>query len=521
VTHITGNTYIDALIGLIPIAFVFFSMLKLRMPSYVASPVALAVSAALAAAVWKMPLGLIPGAIAEGVMLGLFPIVWVVFSAILAYNISLESGAMEKLKRLLMSISPDRRVLVLILAFAFGGFLEAAAGFGTAVAIPAGMMVAIGFEPVFATVVCLVANTIPVAFGVVGIPVITLAAVTGLPLHDLTVFTALQLLPFVILLPLLLLLLVAKSIRGLRGVVMLSIFAGLAFAAGQTLVAWMAGPELAAFAGSLLSLAVIVIWCRIWPVKPANNKESTALSLEKTDVSIEKNHTAGAFQACSPYILILALVLITRLIPGLAFLGKKPLTMEYMFYNGADAKPTQFALLTNPGTILFIAAIIGGFIQGLQLRTILLMIVKTFKQIAKTIITVLSIVSLAKVMGFSGMVNSIAGGIASLTGRYFPLFSPFIGAFGTFLTGSDTSSNVLFGELQRQTAVAIHSDPSWLAAANASGATAGKMISPQSIAIASSATGLKASEGQILSLTVRYSLVSVALLGLIVFVFGK
>ena len=506
---------VTAVIAAIPILLIFAGMLKLKLPSHKAGIISLGLGILLAFFVWKMSPVHILQSVLEGVMLGLWPILWVIFTAIYTYNLLIASGAIGKIKTMLSRVSMDKRVQVLIIAFAFGGVLEATAGFGTAVAIPASILIALGFEPVFASVVCLVANTIPVAFGVVGIPVITLAKVTDLRLDSLTLYTALQLLPFVLLLPLVLVTMTAGRIKGIRGMIPMSIAGGAAFGVGQTLVAWLVGPELSAVAGSLFALAVLIFWGRAFPTK--NTMDSDDLRQPAGEPE-EKIGIIEGIKAWCPYIFIIAAVLITRTVPFLNFLNKYPFELSFRFYSGPGGKPMTFSLVTSPGTIILVSSILGGVVQGVTFKIFIGTAKKTLKQISKTSITVLSIVSLAKLIGYSGMISSIAFSLAAVTGRLYPLISPLIGALGTFITGSDTSSNVLFGELQKQTAVKIGSDAAWIAAANASGATAGKMISPQSIAIATSAAGLSGKEGEILEKTIRYSLVFVVLLGILVYI---
>lgn len=510
-----SSIIISAVAALVPIIWIFVGMLKLRLPSYKAGIVALAIGAVLAVVVWKMPLAFLFQAILEGLMLGLWPILWVIFAALFTYNLLVVGGAMDKIRDMLSGISPDRRVQTLIIAFAFGGFLEATAGFGTAVAIPASILIALGFKPLFASVICLVANTVPVAFGVVGIPVITLGKVTELPLHLLTLYTALQILPFVLILPLLLVALTTGGLKGLKGVTATSIISGAAFGLGQTLVAWGVGPELSAVAGSLLSLAVLILWVRVFPVKKTWYFPG---DINKNLDPVKNIGFVAGLKAWSPYIFILVFVLLTRITPVANLLNRYPFELKYLFYKGPGGKPLSFAPVTNPGTIILISAILGGILQGINVRTMIETAFTTLKQILGTTVTVLSIVSLAKLMGYSGMISSIALSLSNLTGSFFPIISPLIGALGTFITGSDTSSNVLFGELQKQTALQINSNPSWIAAANASGATAGKMVSPQSIAIAASATGLSGQEGAILGKTIKYAIIFVALLGILVYV---
>ncbi|MCX8132289.1 MAG: L-lactate permease [Clostridia bacterium] len=508
------NIYPAAVIAIVPLLWIFLGMLKFKLPAYKVSLIAVAISILPAVFIWKMPLVYTAQSLLEGIILGFWPILWVVFSAVFTYNLSVRSGAMGKIKTMLSGISPDRRIQALILAFGFGGFLEAAAGFGTAVAIPAGILAALGFEPLFAAIICLVANTIPVAFGAVGIPITTLAEVTKLPVNSLTIYTALQLLPFVLILPAFLVVLTTGNLKGLKGVGGISLASGLAFGMGQTLTAWFIGPELSAVIGSLCALGLLIVWIKLLPVKipwyfPGENcnKIKTTLNIDFVE----------GLKAWSPYILILVLILVTRMIPFLDFLNHFPFELKQQFYFGPGGKPMSFKLITNPGTVIVVSALIGAAFQGVPVKTMFIVAWATLKQIAKTIATVLSIVSLAKIMGYSGMISSVAAALSNITGGFFPLISPLIGALGTFITGSDTSANVLFGELQKQTALQIDANPSWIAAANASGATAGKMISPQSIAIATTATNLSGSEAKILSKTMKYAAGFVILLGIFVY----
>lgn len=504
------------IMAFVPILWLLFSLGKLKMPAFRASLIALTITASIALAVFAMPAISVVEASVEGFMLALFPILWVIVSALFVYNITVETGSMDKIKKMLAGISPDRRIQGLILAFGFGGFLEAVAGFGTAVAIPAGILSAMGFHPLMAATVCLIANTIPVAFGVLGVPVVTLAQVTFLSLDKLSLYTALQLIPFVVFLPLVIVFVITGSFKNIKGIAGVSIASGVAFAAGQTGMAVFVGPELAAVVGSIASLAVIILWLKMMPAKNIWLFKGEEVSRTYANDAV---NLQDAIRAWSPYMLILLIILATRFIPFLDFLNQYPFVLKQQFYYGQGGKAMVFQLATSGGTILFISAVLGGLINRASLKHISRILVKTLKQVNRTIITVLSIVALAKVMGYSGMVTLIAGTFASVSGKLFPVISPFIGALGTFLTGSDTSSNVLFGGLQKQTALQLGMNEEWLTAANASGATAGKMISPQSISIATAATGLSGKEGNILGTTMKYCLIYVLLMGILVFVF--
>ena len=509
-----SNGILAAIIAIIPIIWIFFGMLKLQLPSYKTGIIALIAVVLMALFIWKMPVALVAESVAEGLMLGLFPIMWVIFAAIFTYNLLAKSGAMDIIKRMLSGISADPRAQVIIIAFAFGGFMEATAGFGTAVAIPVTILISLGFEPVLAAVLCLVANTVPVAFGVVGIPVITLSQVTGLSLDRISLYTALQLLPLTLLLPLVLVVLTTGRFKDIKGMAAVIAVSGTFFAAGQTLIAWAVGPELAAVVGSILALAASIL-CIKW--QKNRNEWQFPGSAHENKKNESKVSLVEGLKAWSPYIFILVFVLASRLLPGLNFLNAPPFTLKYLFYTGQGGSQMSFQLLTNPGTIILISSLIGGMIQKVRIRDMLSVCMMTLKQITKTTITVLTIIPLSKVMGYSGMISSISSGLTSVTGSCFPLFSPLIGALGTFITGSDTSSNALFGELQKQTALRIGGSPEWLAASNAAGATIGKMVSPQSIAIAVSAIGLPDLEGKILKRMLKYAIIFGALLGIIVY----
>lgn len=503
-------------LALLPVLWLIFSLCVLKMPAYRASIFAFIGTVVIAIFYFKMSFTHTSQASLEGILLALFPIIWIILSALFLYNISLETGNMEIIKSMLSSLSPDRRVQGLIIAFAFGGFLEAVAGFGTAVAIPAGILVTMGFQPFLAAAVCLVANTVPVAFGVLGVPITTLAQVTSLPLSSLAFYTAVQLIPFAVILPFALVLLITGSIKKIKGVAVLSLAAGIAFSLCQTLTAVFVGPELAALCGSILSLLVIILMQRILPIKE--------VFLFPDDVSEERVHRApvrayGTLKAFSPYILVLIIVFAEKIIPRLDFLYKYPFAVTQQFYFGTGGSPMTFQLATSAGTVLFISAILGGAIQGASLKQLSGSLKKTVIQIRLTVLTVILIVALSKIMGYSGMTSSISNTLANICGAYYPFTAPFLGALGTFITGSDTSSNILFGNLQKQTALQLGMNQEWLAAANASGATLGKMISPQSIAIVSSATDLSNQEGKVMQKTMKYCLVLIILMGLFIYAF--
>lgn len=498
------NEYLLFFIALIPIVWLMVSLGVLKMPGHKTCSITLVITIILAISVWKMPIDQALTATLEGVAMALWPIIIVIIAAVFTYNLSIHTKSMDVIKKMMIGITTDRRILVLIVAWGFGGFLEAIAGFGTAVAIPASILAALGFEPVFAAIICLIANTTPTAFGAIGLPVTTLANIAGLDPAKLSYAVGIQLFVLIIIVPLVLVMLTGKSVKAIKGVVFICLASGIAFAVPEILVAKYMGAELAALLGSVICILVTVVIAKVF-YKNTAAKEQGSISLKQ------------GFIAWLPFILVLAFILLTStLVPGI----NHPLAAiksSFKIYSGPHAKVDTFAWIANPGTLIILATFIGGLLQGAKFGAILQVLGKTCKQMTKSIITILAIVALAKVMSYSGMITSIAVVLVSVTGGYYPLIAPIIGALGTFVTGSDTSANVLFGPLQVEVAKNLQMSPYWLAAANTVGATAGKMISPQSIAVATAATGIIGTEGKILKATLKFCLVYVIILGIIVY----
>lgn len=496
------NMYLLFFIALIPVIWLMVSLGVVKTPGHKATPITFMITFLLAVIVWKMPVLSAAAAGLEGAASALWPIILVIIAAVFIYNLSIYTKSMDVIKKMMTSVSTDQRILVLILAWGFGGFLEAIAGFGTAVAIPASIMAALGFDPIFAAIICLIANTTPTAFGAIGLPVSTLAKLTNLNPNMLSYAVACQLGVLIVLVPIVLVMLTGKSIKSIKGVLGITIVSGLSFAIPEVLAAKYIGAELPAILGSVVCLAVTIGWAKLFH-KDKANKDAKKISLKET------------LMAGVTFILVFAIILITSsLFPGIS----KPLSKistTVTFYH-----PYTFTWINNPGSLIIIAGVIGGLIQGAKLGEILKVLGRTVKQMSKTIITIVSIVALAKVMSYSGMIKSIAVVLVAVAGHTYPLIASIIGAIGTFVTGSDTSANILFGPLQVEAAKSLGLNPYWLAAANTGGATAGKMISPQSIAVATAATGLMGQEGKILNATVKFCIVYVIILGVIAYFMG-
>ena len=501
------NDYMLFAIAMIPVLWLIVSLGVLKMPAHKTCSFTVILTLAIAIICWRMKF--IDGitATVEGMAIALWPILLVIVAALFTYNLAVETKTMDVIKKMLSSITTDKRIQVLILAWGFGGFLEAVAGYGTAVAIPASILASLGFNPLFAAVICLLANTVPTAFGALGIPVTTLATVTGLEVVHLSYVTSIELAGFIVLIPFLLVILTEKSIKALKGVVGITLVSGITFAVPQVFIAKYLGADLPALVASICSMACTILMAK-------------AMNKEKVETKEDKIGLKEGVLAWLPYILLCGLILIASpLVPSINSLLAKA-SSNIHIYTGDATSTTAFSWINTPGMMILIATFIAGLIQKLKFTYMLDVLKRTIIQLKTSFITIMSIVAISKIMSHSGMTSSISFGLCAITGSFYPLIAPLLGAIGTFVTGSDTSANILFGALQTEAAKSLSIDPYWIAAANTAGATAGKMISPQSIAIATSATGLIGSEGKILSTTVKYCLGYVIILGLIVYFGG-
>ena len=501
------NDYMLFAIAMIPVLWLIVSLGVLKMPAHKTCSFTVILTLAIAIICWRMKF--IDGitATVEGMAIALWPILLVIVAALFTYNLAVETKTMDVIKKMLSSITTDKRIQVLILAWGFGGFLEAVAGYGTAVAIPASILASLGFNPLFAAVICLLANTVPTAFGALGIPVTTLTTVTGLEVVHLSYVTSIQLAGFIVLIPFLLVILTEKSIKALKGVVGITLVSGITFAVPQIFIAKYLGADLPALVASICSMACTILMAK-------------AMNKEKVETKEDKIGLKEGVLAWLPYILLCGLILIASpLVPSINSLLAKA-SSNIHIYTGDATSTTAFSWINTPGMMILIATFIAGLIQKLKFTYMLDVLKRTIIQLKTSFITIMSIVAISKIMSHSGMTSSISFGLCAITGSFYPLIAPLLGAIGTFVTGSDTSANILFGALQTEAAKSLSIDPYWIASANTAGATAGKMISPQSIAIATSATGLIGSEGKILSTTVKYCLGYVIILGLIVYFGG-
>ncbi|HWR06221.1 lactate permease LctP family transporter [Sporomusa sp.] len=522
-----GNLALSAFMAAIPVIIIFYLLAIRRTPGQIAGAAAVTSAVLVAILVYKMPVATALTATGMGAMYGVFPIFWIVITAIFIYNMTVETGQFEIIKNSIASITDDRRLQALLIAFAFGAFLEGAAGFGTPVAISAGMLVGLGFNPLYAAGLCLIANTAPVAFGGIGIPIIVAGQVTGLDTMKISQMVGRQL-PFLsVIIPIWLVVLMSGW-KSAMEVLPACLVAGISFASIQYLSSNFIGPELPDILSALATIVALTVFLRSWkPAKIWRFADEKAAAATTTKLPV---YTFGTIiKAWSPFIVLTVMVILWGLKPVQAVIDAVSLKI---LVPGLDKVVMQVApivkkstamaalykinWLSAAGTALFIASIISAAILGVGPSRFCNIFARTFKQLTKPLITIPCVLGLAYVMNYSGM-SSTLGLFLAGTGSFFPFFSPFLGWLGVFLTGSDTSANALFGNLQSVTAQQVGMDPVLAVAANSSGGVTGKMISPQSIAVATAATGLVGKEGDLFNFTVMHSLVLAVVVGVMTY----
>ena len=508
--------FIHFLLAMLPIIWLIIALSGLKMAGHVACPIALIITAVEALFLWKQKIiDVLTGGL-EGFAMAIWPICLVIVAAVFTYNLVVHTKNMELIKKMLTSVSKDKRILVLIISWGFGGFMEGMAGFGTAVAIPAGILCGLGFDPIFAAMICLVANTTPVAFGSIGIPTVTAANVTGFSPHMTASYVVLQLAIMVILVPFFLVFITgkhegAKGLGDYKEILFITLMSGVSFLIPQYLTAKFIGAELPAVIGSVCSMAVTIILAKVM-LKGKSSKFDVEIE-EKED---ERSLTVkDALVAWSPFILVLVFLLLTSTLVPAIHDPLSAIKSNVPIYTGEGATPYTFTWVATPGVLILIAAFIGGIIQKCPIGEIFGVLGKTIVQMLKTIITIMAVLATAKIMGYSGMTQSIADFIVRVTGSFYPLVAPLIGSIGTFVTGSSTSSSVLFSKLHASTGAELNINQIWLVAANTVGSTAGKIISPQSIAVATAATATVGKESEILTKVIKYFVLFAVIYGLV------
>jgi L-lactate transport len=528
-TPVAQSLALSALVATLPIFMLLYLLGVKRKPAWVAALAGLATAAMVALVFYHMPLGIMLSAVAYGAAFGLFPIGWVVLTAILLFHITVDSGKFEILKDSIGGLTADRRLQAMLIGFAFGAFIEGAAGFGTPVAVAAAMLTGLGFSPFYAAGICLIANTAPVAFGSIGTPLLTLAGVTGLPLAQLSAAVGSICAPVSLLVPAYLVAAMGGW-RALRGVLPAAAVCGISFAGTQLFASHFIGPQLTDILSSLAAIGSLLLFFRVW--KPRDHFDFDETSAAPRE---PRRHTSRElWQAWGPYILLVVSVLLWGMSWFKTFLDRASWVFAWPgLHNQIERVPPvvaqasryaamyNFNWLSAPGTACLLAAVISAFfVLRLSPRQLAKTFVATSRQMLIPEVTIAAVLALAFLMNYSGATATLGLAFAA-TGKLFPFFSALLGWLGVFLTGSDTSSNALFGSLQVVTANGLGLSPVLMAASNSSGGVMGKMISLQSIAVAAAATGMKPSdEARLFRFTLRHSLILVAAIGVIVTVYA-
>ncbi len=505
-----GSIGLSALAAAIPLAVLFGLMAWGRPPGWVPAACAAAAAVFTATLGWKMPPLPALSAALQGTATAVFPILWIIVSALWVHSLVVTSGQFEIIRTTLASITEDRRLQVLFIAFAFGAFLEGTAGFGTPVAISAAMLVGLGFEARSAAVLCLIANSCPVAFAAAGVPVAVAAGVSGIDAVTLGRIIGHQVSLLSLIVPFWLSVVLCGWKRSLE-IFPALLVAGLLMSVTQFLISHFSGPWTAGILSGIVTLAGLWLFLRFWKPRSAwdfPGRRKTAA--RRAPGSGEKAPALAVFRAWLPYLLMSVLVLLWSLGPLVPLLRHGDFSFPWP---GLRSARFTVPIASTPGTAIFLAALVSAFVlPRMGLRRALVCLAETVRSLGGTILTVCLVLATAFVMNASGMSVTL-GSLFAATGALFPLVSPLLGWLGVLVTGSDTSSNALFGALQRTTADRLGMNPALLVAANASGGVAGKMVSPQSISVATASTRLVGQEGRLFRATVGHSLAMVLIIG--------
>ncbi|GGX17032.1 L-lactate permease [Streptomyces malachitofuscus] len=501
---------LSALVAALPLMIVLVLLGGVRMKAHLAGLTGLLAAALVAWLAYGMPLDQTLSSGVQGAVFGIFPIMWIVINALWIYRMTVRTRHFDILRRSFGRLSDDPRIQALVIAFCFGALLEALAGFGAPVAISAVMLVALGFDPVRAAVVALVANTAPVAFGAMGTPVVTLAQVTGLPLDSVASVVGRQTPLLALVVPLVLVWLVDGR-RGLRETWVPALVCGVAFAVAQFVASNYVSAQLADIGAALAGAAALmaVPGARVPAAETVRASVLTGARSEELD---EEDPRGEVIRAYAPYALIVAIFSVAQIPAVKDWLAGTNQTYDWPLLNvaGPDGEPVggnvfTWPVLSTGGTLVLIAGVCTAAVIGVQARVAVREWLATVKELRFAILTVTAVLALAYVMNLSGQAATI-GHFVAAAGAGLAFLSPVLGWFGVAVSGSDTSSNALFGALQVTAAQQSGLSPDLLAAANSSGGVLGKMISPQNLTIACAAVGLAGREGDLLRKVLPWSL---------------
>ncbi|OMG73528.1 lactate permease LctP family transporter [Burkholderia ubonensis] len=551
-----GSLGLSAFVAAIPIIFFFVALAGLRLKGHVAAAITLLLSLGVAILAYRMPAPQALAAAGFGFAYGLWPIAWIIVAAVFLYRIVVKTGQFDVIRASVLSITDDQRLQMLLIGFSFGAFLEGAAGFGAPVAITAALLVGLGFRPLHAAGLCLIANTAPVAFGAMGIPIIVAGQVTGIDAFHIGAMAGRQL-PLLSLAVPFWLVFMMDGLRGVRQTWPAALVAGGSFAITQYFTSNHLGPELPDITSSLVSLVALAAFLKVW--QPGSARQTAggaaggvvasgggAAALagfggfggfgSSTSRQASPYTVAQTLRAWSPFLILTGVVTVWSLAPFKALFAPhgalaatvlkfKVPALDQLVVKTAPIVATPKALdavlkidlVSAVGSAILVTALISIVLLRMKPRDALVTFGETLKELARPILSIGFVLAFALVANYSGMSSTLALLLAG-TGAAFPFFSPFLGWLGVFLTGSDTSSNALFCSLQQATAHQLGLPDTLAVAANTTGGVTAKMISPQSIAVACAATGLVGKEAELFRFTVRHSLLFAVIVGLITLV---
>ena len=530
-----ANIWLSSAIALIPIVFFFLALAIFRLKGSVAATITVALALLVALFAYQMPAVTAFASLVYGFFYGLWPIAWIIIGAVFLYKISVKTGQFNIIRSSILSITEDQRLQMLLVGFAFGTFLEGAAGFGAPVAITAALLVGLGFKPLYAAGLCLIVNTAPVAFGAMGIPIIVAGQVSGVDTMEISQMVGRQL-PFMVPIVLFWIMGIMDGWRGIKETWPAVIVAGGSFALAQYLTSNFVGPELPDITAAIAALVSLTILLKFWKPKHIFRFSATEGNVDDSLLADQQQqYSLGQIaKAWSPFMILTVMVTIWSIKPFKDLFSKDgalhdwvisipvpyvhqlvqkmpPVVAEIKDYDAIF----KFDWFSATGTAIFIAALITILFLKMQPKQAVLTFAETLNELKTPIYSIGMVLAFAFIANYSGMSATLALALAH-TGKAFTFFSPFLGWIGVFLTGSDTSANALFAALQATTAQQIGVPEVLLVAANTSGGVTGKMISPQSIAIACAAVGLVGKESDLFRFTVKHSIVFTIMMGIII-----
>ena len=524
-----GNPTLSTLCAALPVVVLLGALGLARMKAHLAALLGLLTAVIVAVVIFHMPTPMAASTVVFGAAYGLFPIGWIVLNVIFLYHLTNERGLFKVMRESITAVTRDRRLQLLLVAFCFGAFFEGASGFGTPVAVTGAMLMGLGFSPLAASGLSLIANTAPVAFGALGTPLVTLQAITNLDLRDLSAMTGRQLAPFGVLVPFWLI----WAFAGFRGMVAVwpaVLVAGVAFAVPELLISNLHGPWLVGVGSAVISMGALVLFLRVWTPKDHWRPASHESNGPVTAAVPHKHSSREVLRAWTPFIILSVLVFVwglpqvKALLDGLSIVRIEMPGLHNLVQRVPPVVPTPrpegaiFLLnwLSATGSGILVAAIIAGLGMGYSVPELVKSYGHTLKLVRNSLLTIAAMMALGYMTRYGGL-DATLGLTFAKTGVLYPIFETLLGWLGVALTGSDTSSNVLFGSLQTITAGQLHLSPVLMASANSAGGVMGKMIDAQSIVVASTATRWFGHEGDILRYVFFHSIALVFLVGILVF----